>query len=120
MGYLDPNTNTFTAATPGLTMEVDHIFPVAKIAKLDGFNKLTREQMTAIIQDTMDLGNLQPLPKSLNASKGSRIGIEWEVAKGGPLDPVYVANLREYQSTMRALIETQIAAYRRANRAGAL
>ena len=45
-------------------MAVDHIYPASRIVKRHGFDTLTREQMTDLLQDRIGLGNLQPLPQS--------------------------------------------------------
>ncbi|MCF2860524.1 hypothetical protein L1286_23975 [Pseudoalteromonas sp. SMS1] len=63
---MDPLTNTFKAAPLNKTMPVDHIFPVKDIQSLPRFNKLTMEQQISIIHDRIEVGNFQPLPKSLN------------------------------------------------------
>jgi hypothetical protein len=71
MGYLDPLTNRFMPAPANATMPVDHIFPVADIVRVPGFDRLTTQQMTNIIQDRIGLDNLQPLPGTFNSSKGA-------------------------------------------------
>jgi hypothetical protein len=114
MKYLDPLSNTFVTAPLRETMAVDHIFPSAKIVELPGFNTLTKSQMTSIIQDTTgELGNLQPLPKSFNSSKGS--STNWTEYKGQALDSGYATALREAQGDARARIVDRINTYQRLN-----
>ncbi len=96
-------------------MAVDHIFPSARIIKLDGFDSLTRAQQTAILQDTVGLGNLQPMPSSLNFSKGQKT--DWSVYKGQNLNADYVRHLQELQDKAQRAIKRQIEIYQAANAA---
>jgi len=116
MGYLDPIDNVFKSAPLNATMAVDHIFPSAEIAKMPGFNTLTREQMTNILQDKLEFGNLQPLPKTFNSSKGSLL--DWDTYKGQALDVNYVENLMSKQVDIRIQIQKQISDYQKLNRNG--
>lgn len=116
MGYLDPLTNTFKAAPLNQTLAVDHIFPAKEIQELRGFNKLTMEQQVAIIQDSVGIGNFQPLPPSLNQSKGAKL--DWSTYKGQGIDPVYQQNLIDTQSVIRQATEQQIRAFTKLNRGG--
>jgi hypothetical protein len=115
-GYIDPVTNKHTYAPLGTTLEVDHIFPVKRIVDLPGFDTLNKSQMTAIIQDTVDFGNLQALPKGYNASKGA--SVSWDTAKGKELHPDYVKALQRTQMEVEELIQNQIRVYQSANRLG--
>lgn len=111
--YLDPLTNTIRKAPANEVMAVDHIFPSREIIGLKGFDTLTRAQQTAILQDTLGLGNLQPLPSSLNASKGP--SLNWTTYKGQNLHRDYIQHLRGLQDNAQAAIERQIAIYQAAN-----
>ena len=117
MGYVNPLTNKFTVAPLGETMAVDHIFPSTEIVQLRGFNTLTKQQMTSIIQDsTGELGNLQPLPKTFNSSKGS--DLNWTTYKGQALDSTYVTTLEAQQRLVRSQIQSQIRSYQQQNLLG--
>jgi hypothetical protein len=94
-------------------MAVDHIFPSKEIIGLKGFDTLTRAQQTAILQDTLGLGNLQPMPSSLNSSKWNRTN--WSTFRGQGLDAHYVADLKVRLNDARLAIERQIAVYQAAN-----
>jgi hypothetical protein len=111
--YLDPLTNTIKHAPTNEVMAVDHIFPSKEIIGLKGFDTLTRAQQTAILQDTLGLGNLQPLPSSLNSSKWNRTN--WSTFRGQGLDAQYVADLKVRLNDARLAIERQIAVYQAAN-----
>jgi hypothetical protein len=113
LGYLNPMTNTFKAAPVGKTMAVDHIFPSARIVDLPGFKTLTNQQMTNILQDRIGLGNLQPLPKTFNSSKGS--SVNWATYKGQNLDTTYRMALTRQQADLEIRIQSQIRAYQQQN-----
>ena len=95
MGYLDPLTNRFKSAPIGKKLQVDHILPTKEIVGLKGFDKLTKTQMESIFQDTIGIGNLQPLPESLNPSKGAKLN--WSSFKKQNVNPVYAADLETLQ-----------------------
>ena len=117
MKYLNPVSNTFEFGAADATMAVDHIFPTKEIAKLRGFNTLTKEQMTSIIQDADgSLGNLQPLPKTFNSSKGS--SLNWQSYKGGALDSDYASNLLKDQIAIRERITSRIRDFQKLNNSG--
>ena len=114
MAYIDPFTNKLVNPAPSVRMVPDHIFPVSEIVKVPGFRSLTREQMTAIIQDVDGkLGNIQPLPASLNMSKGNRgAGTSngpWATyGKSQEVHPQYQVHLTRKQTEIRDKIENQI------------
>jgi len=72
--------------------------------------------MEAILQDEVGVGNLQPLPKSLNSSKGALDpGNPWTTYKGNPLDADYAANLRTQQMAIQAKIQAKIQEFQKIN-----
>ena len=71
--------------------------------ELPGFNKLTREQQSAVLNN---LENFRGLPQSLNASKGSKL--DWSTYKGQPLSAEYAAELARLQQMMKNELQTQI------------
>jgi hypothetical protein len=119
-GVLDPINNVIRPLRAGETMAVDHIFPAAKTIELRGFDTLTREQMTNILQDKIGLGNLQPLPQSFNASKG--LQTDWSTYGTGAnkqmLNSTYVSDLMRLQNDIQDKIQSQIRTYQQANRQG--
>ncbi|WP_050465656.1 LysM peptidoglycan-binding domain-containing protein [Herbaspirillum autotrophicum] len=117
MGYLSPRNNKITMASIGDVIAVDHILPSTEIIRMRGFNTLTKEQMTNILQDRIGLGNLQPLPQSLNASKGAKVG-DWKSFKNKELDVEYRQNLSALQDRLRSQIQRQIDLYNRINYQG--
>ncbi|MBB1270975.1 hypothetical protein [Shewanella sp. SR44-3] len=116
MGYLDPLTNTFKNAPVNQTMAVDHIYPVKYIQELQNFDKLTVNQQSAIIQDTVGIGNFQPLPKTFNSSKGS--SLDWNTYKGQSLHPVYQQNLIDTELDIQRSIQRQINLFNKQNKGG--
>jgi hypothetical protein len=114
MGYLDPMTNTFKSAPIGTKLQVDHIFPTSEIVRLRGFDKLTKPQMESILQDTIGIGNLQPLPAGLNQSKGAKLN--WSLFKTQEIDSTYNSNLVKLQKQLEDDIRRQIAIYQKFNK----
>ena len=112
-GYLDPFSNKLIAPAVGEVLAVDHIYPVSKIIDLPGFDKLTRSQMTDIIQDRVELGNLQPLPQSLNASK--KASLKWKMSGNSDLDKAYINDLQATQELLEQKIIQQINTFNRLN-----
>jgi hypothetical protein len=97
--YLDPFTNEIVTGL-GSTMYADHIYPDYLIRRLAGFDDLTPEQQDALLNAPF---NFQPLPGSLNSSKGKKTYDEWTQApnpkkgpgsKPEPFDPGYVKEMR--------------------------
>jgi hypothetical protein len=77
----------------------------------------TLTQQKAIIQDTVGLGNIQPLPLSLNQSKGAKLGTQWKTYDGGrqPIDPTYARDLGTKQAGLRIKIQNRIDAFVKIN-----
>ena len=88
---------------------------------MDYFNKLTKEQMEYLIQDTAgEFGNLQALTTSLNASKGSRLAYEWESVgyKGESLNSDYVGWLKRRQSVILENMQNRVNDFLQLNNTG--
>lgn len=117
-GYLDPISNKIIPSADGVRIDVDHIFPAKKIIDMPGFDTLTREQMTNILQDKLGFGNLQPLPQSLNASKGAKFGNDWTSYKGSQINNDYAVKLDNLQKDIRSNIQNQIDIYNNLNKRG--
>lgn len=119
-GYLDPFTNTIVKSDGLSPIAVDHIVPVKSMINMPGFKDLTPDQMRYIIQDKMEIGNLQPLPQNLNASKGSLL--DWSIYKkvDSPLDSTYMQNLQDLQSVRMEQIQEQIDLFRVMNKQGGM
>ncbi|WP_260445284.1 pre-toxin TG domain-containing protein [Listeria booriae] len=69
-------------------LEADHIVPMDKITKMEGFEQLTKEEQLSILNYEE---NFTGLSRSANASKGSKSFEEWTIYKkeGIPIDPVF-------------------------------
>jgi hypothetical protein len=113
MGYLDPRSNKILPLKVGEKIHVDHIFPTKEIIGLPGFKNLTKPQMESILQDTIGFGNLQPLPSSLNQSKGAKLN--WKFYKKQEINKDYSVDLRELQDQIRRDIRQQISIYNKIN-----
>ncbi|MCI1696866.1 DUF4280 domain-containing protein [Aneurinibacillus aneurinilyticus] len=74
----DKKAVTEDPVLPGKTfkgsLEADHIVPMDKITKMDGFGKLTEEQKLEVLNNPE---NFIGLSKSANTSKGSKSYEEW-------------------------------------------
>ncbi len=119
-GYIDPKTNLWTQPDANTVMSPDHKVPVSEIVRMRGFNTLTRQQMTSIIQDRDgNLGNIQAMPKSLNESKGNRIqggpNGTWNTAHGEPVHPDYTKALGKVQNDIRRRVEQEIQRFQHEN-----
>ena len=80
--------------------------------------QLTRDQMTAVLQDQLGFGSVQPLPSALNASKGPRLADKWNSFRGQALDANYLSELRRRQYTIQMQIDRQIKIFLQANKVG--
>ena len=78
------NVETKDEAIPGKTftgsLEADHIVPMNKITKMDGFGKLTKSQQLEVLNNP---DNFIGLSKSANTSKQSKSFEEWTHYKKG-------------------------------------
>ncbi|MDN7629713.1 hemagglutinin repeat-containing protein [Burkholderia cenocepacia] len=85
--YVDPLTNK-TVATKD-TLAADHFIPKNWIKQQPGFDQLTPEQQSSLLNDPV---NTQGLPGTFNSSKGAKMPGEWTTYKGQPLNPDYIEN----------------------------
>ncbi|KMT63012.1 hypothetical protein [Paenilisteria newyorkensis] len=69
-------------------LEADHIVSMDKITRMEGFEKLTKEEQLKILNYEE---NFTGLSRSANASKGSKSFEEWTIYKkeGIPIDPAF-------------------------------
>ncbi len=88
--YRDPMTNELVEISDDMNIHLDHIYPKRDIERLEGFEDLTRAQQKELLEDPV---NFQPLPGSMNCSKGGRCVTgergPWERYKQEDLDPGY-------------------------------
>ncbi|WP_232458161.1 hemagglutinin repeat-containing protein [Burkholderia ubonensis] len=84
--YVDPLTNKTVATNE--TLAADHFVPKNWIKQQPGFDQLTPEQQSSLLNDPV---NTQGLPGTFNSSKGAKMPGEWTTYKGQPLNPDYVA-----------------------------
>ncbi|MDO4894373.1 hypothetical protein, partial [Moraxella sp.] len=108
--YLDPFTNTKKFFPDDAVVSFDHILPRAEFKKIPGFNNLPKDVQEKLINDP---SNLQPLPKHLNSSKGSKIetgtdGWVKYVAGNQAISPGYRTYLKEHQDRIRAIVRKEI------------
>ena len=73
-------------------LEADHIVSMDRISRMDGFEKLTREQQLEVLNYE---DNFASLSKSANASKGAKTYEDWTLYKktGVPIDPAFRAEM---------------------------
>ena len=90
------------------SFEADHIVSMDRITRMDGFDKLTREQQLELLNYR---DNFEGLSKSANTSKGSKTYEEWTMYKkeGIPIDPEFRASMiakeQELSRTLQGLID---------------
>lgn len=85
-------------------LEADHIVSMDKIAKMEGFEKLTREEQIALLNYE---DNFTGLSKSANSSKGSKSFEEWIMYKkeGIPIDSVYRERMIRIEKELEVRIQ---------------
>ena len=98
-------------AIPGKTitkkLEADHIVSMDNIAKMEGFDLLTREQQLAVLNYE---GNFIGLTRSANASKGSKTFEQWVMyAKDKtPIDSTFRAQMMEREKELQGILQKMI------------
>jgi filamentous hemagglutinin len=104
--YKDPLDGQIKPIPTDRKIHQDHIFPKNSIERLPGFDRLTPAQQKLILNDPK---NFQPLPASLNCSKGCKVGDNpWETYRGEPLDPGYIQWLKNQQNEMMEHLTARI------------
>lgn len=106
----DPFTNQVRPIIPGEMIHCDHIFPTKLITGLSGFHELTREQQAAVLNLTE---NFQPLPGSLNCSKGCELANTWArfAKQNKGLHPDYRQSLAKKQDEIRERLKQMIESF---------
>ncbi|MDF2904204.1 MAG: hypothetical protein K0S25_1842 [Bacillus sp. (in: firmicutes)] len=98
-------------ALPGKTitkkLEADHIVPMDKITRMDGFGTLTKEQQLEVLNNPE---NFAGLSKTANTSKGSKTFEEWTTYKKENItvDPTFRGKMIEKSSEMEGKLQKQI------------
>nr|WP_321854205.1 DUF1524 domain-containing protein [Paraburkholderia tropica] len=101
--YVNPLTGEVTPAQGQLA--ADHIVPQNWIKQQPGFDQLTPQQQSALLNDP---ANTQGLPATYNSSKGAKMPGDWTTYKGQPLDPGYVETSAAQAATLRDYLTGQI------------
>ncbi|SPE51123.1 hypothetical protein SBV1_1290004 [Verrucomicrobia bacterium] len=104
--YTDPLSNQTVPATG--TLAADHIYPQVQIKQLPGFDQLTPDQQSAVLNNP---ANFQGLPKTFNSSKGGQFPAEWETYRGQPIDQNYIERNRQFQFQLQQMLQDQINAF---------
>jgi len=88
-------------------LEADHIVPMDKITRMDGFGKLTLEQQVKVFNNPE---NFVGLSKAANTSKGSKAFEEWTMYKKEniPVDPVFRENMMKKAAELEGKLQKQI------------
>jgi hypothetical protein len=101
--YIDPMTNK-TVKTDK-TLAADHIVPQKEIKAAPGFDKLSEQQKS----DVLNLPeNLQGLPKTFNSSKGAKTADAWVEYKKQSINPDYIERAKKLQDENRTKIKSMI------------
>ncbi|RBQ30358.1 hypothetical protein CRU92_12665, partial [Arcobacter sp. FW59] len=101
--YIDPFTNEMKLYDGKLS--ADHIYPKSEIVKLDGFSDLSKQQQAQVLND---LKNFQGLPQNINASKGKKMGCEFQNCLGEKVDLQYQIDLQKKQDYIKNYLQTKI------------
>lgn len=113
--YLDPLDGKIKPFPDGIKPSVDHILPRNYIENINGFNKLPKDIQEKLLNHP---NNLQPMPKHLNSSKGSKV----EFVNGGwmtvtqdgkkvPINTNYKIFLESNQKLMSEMILKEVNNY---------
>ena len=88
-------------------LEADHIVSMDRITRMDGFEKLTREQQLEVLNCE---DNFVGLSKSANASKGAKTYEDWTLYKktGVPIDPAFRAEMMMKEKKLERLLQAMI------------
>lgn len=88
-------------------LEADHIVSMDRITRMDGFEKLTREQQLEVLNCE---DNFVGLSKSANASKGAKTYEDWTFYKktGVPIDPAFRAEMIMKEKKLERLLQAMI------------
>ncbi|MGY0040401.1 hypothetical protein [Pedobacter sp. NJ-S-72] len=96
---------------PGLQitkrLHADHIVPMDKITKMEGFGELTKEQQLQVLNNP---DNFIGLSESANCSKGSKTYQEWlrHKSKGIDVDPVFRNEMIQREAQIEGQLQQQI------------
>ncbi|HWM69348.1 MAG TPA: hypothetical protein VNO35_22350 [Steroidobacteraceae bacterium] len=101
--YIDPLTNEVVSATGRLS--ADHIVPQDWIKAQAGFDTLTTDQQSWVLNHPL---NTQGLPQSFNSSKGANLPGEWSTYRGEPLDPGYIQRQTDQGQFIQNFLQAQI------------
>jgi 5-methylcytosine-specific restriction endonuclease McrA len=117
----DKTSVTRDKALPGKTftgpLEADHIVPMDKITRMDGFGKLTREQQLEVLNNEE---NFVGLSKSANTSKGTKSYEEWTHYRKGKtgeieVDPKFREEMMEKEKILEGKLQKQIDDFNKIN-----
>ena len=106
--WRNPETGKLEKIPADAVFHKDHVFPLAGIRGLDGFNDLSPYQKASLLTDPK---NYQPLLGSMNCSKGCRVvgtANDWKTYKGQPLNEGYRKWLEYEQREMTRYFERRI------------
>jgi filamentous hemagglutinin len=95
--YVNPLDNQIVSTDE--TLAADHIVPQSWIRNLEGFDSLTPDQQSWLLNHPL---NTQGLPQTFNSSKGALLPENWTSYKGQPLDPTYIQNNQLRGSSSRS------------------
>jgi len=98
-------------ALPGFTvtkrLHADHIVSMDRITKMEGFDKLTRDQQLSVLNNP---DNFIGLSTSANTSKGPKTFAEWAVHKksGTPVDLTFRERMIKIEQDLEIGLQRQI------------
>jgi RHS repeat-associated protein len=108
--YVDPLSGNTEPANG--TLSADHIIPQSWIVKQPGFDMLTPDQQSWILNNPI---NTQGLPQTFNSSKGAQMPGSWTTYQGLPLNQAYVENNAQQVLQLKTWIWSQIDAFNQGN-----
>jgi hypothetical protein len=98
-------------ALPGLTvtkrLHADHIVSMDTVTRMEGFDRLTRPQMEAVLNNR---ANFVGLSETANTSKGAKSFADWtRYKKGGiDVDPAFRQRMIQEEANVSRSLQQQI------------
>ncbi len=98
-------------------LHADHVVPKDRIAKMEGFDKLTEEQQITVFNNK---DNIMGLSEAANKSKGTKSYREWthHISSGTEVDPAFRERMMRVEQELEIRLQQQIDEFVKINSGG--